>query len=162
MVTEKSFEKEYAELDEYISELDSSEGALITVLHKAQHIFGYLPKEVQHHIAHKLGIPSSTVFGVVTFYSFFATSPKGKLRVNVCMGTACFVRNAGDVLEELKNELKIDVGQTGEDGLFSLDALRCVGACGLAPVISVNDKVYGRVKKEDVRGIVEELLAKIQ
>lgn len=162
MVAEKSFEKEYAELNEYISSLENTDGALITVLHKAQHIFGYLPKEVQQHIAHKLGVPTSTVYGVVTFYSFFSTTPKGKYRVNVCMGTACFVRNAGDVLEELKNELKIDVGQTGEDGMFSLDAVRCVGACGLAPVISINDKVYGRVKKDDVKGIVEELLANMQ
>ncbi len=159
-LTEKGYEKEYAELDEFIEGLPDQRGNLITVLHKAQDIFGYLPKEVQQHVSHKLSIPASTVFGVVTFYSFFSTVPKGKIKINVCMGTACFVRNAGEILEELKSELGVEVGKTGEDGLFSLDALRCVGACGLAPVVSVNGKVYGRVKKEDVRGIVEEHLAK--
>jgi len=148
--------EQFAELDEFIGGLESTEGALISVLHKAQEIFGYLPQEVQQYIAKKLGVPDSKVYGVVTFYSFFNTEPKGKYRVDICMGTACFVRGAGDVLEQFKRELGIDVGGTSADGLFSLDALRCVGACGLAPVVSVNGKVYGRVTPSDVKDIIAE------
>jgi len=148
--------EQFKELDKFIDGLETKEGALISVLHKAQDIFGYLPKEVQQHVARRLELPDSKVCGVVTFYSFFNTEPKGKFRIDVCMGTACFVRGAGDVLEQFKRELGINVGGTSADGLFSLDALRCVGACGLAPVVSVNGKVYGRVTPGDVKGIIEE------
>ena len=148
----------YAKLDEYINSLPTKQGALISVLHKAQDIFGYLPVEVQNHVAHKLDIPSSKVYGVVTFYSYFTMTKKGQYRINVCMGTACFVKGAQDILEELNTRLKVETGSTTEDGLFSVDALRCVGACGLAPLITVNGKVYGRISKNDVAGIVEEHL----
>ena len=160
MVQAKSETALYAELDAFIDGLLQKNGALIPTLHKAQELFGFLPTEVQNHIAHKLDIPSSKVFGVVTFYSFFNTTKKGNYRVNVCMGTACFVRGAQDVLDEFAKELGIKPGETSEDGMFSLDALRCVGACGLAPVLSVNSKVYGRVTVEDVKGIVDEYMAK--
>ena len=156
----KDFSKEIAELDSFIDALPTKEGKLITVLHKAQGLVGYLPSELQNHIAHKLGVTSSKVYGVVTFYSFFTTVPKGQFRVNVCLGTACFVRGATAVLDEFKKHLKIGVGETNGDFSFSLDALRCVGACGLAPVVSVNGKVYGRVKPEDVGRIVDEYMEK--
>ena len=148
--------EQFQELDKFIDGLETKEGALISVLHKAQDIFGYLPQEVQQHIAKKLSLPDSKVYGVVTFYSFFNTEPKGKFRIDVCMGTACFVRGANDVLEQFKRELGIEVGGTSADGLFSLDALRCVGACALAPVVTVNGKTYGKVTPSDVKGIIEE------
>jgi len=152
--------EQFLELDKFIDSLQEKQGSLITVLHKAQDIFGYLPVEVQSHIAKRLEIPDSKVYGVVTFYSFFNTEPKGKYAISVCMGTACFVRGAGDILEEFKRNLGIDVGQTTSDGLFSLDSLRCVGACGLAPVVTVNGKVFGRVVPKDVKKIIDEYKAK--
>lgn len=148
------------ELDEFIDSLEDKDGALITVLHKAQDIYGWIPVEVQNHIARRLEITAAKVFGVVTFYSFFNTKPKGKFKISVCMGTACFVRGAQAVLDEFNKQLGVVVGETSEDKLFSLDAIRCVGACGLAPVVSVNGKVYGRVKPEEVKDIIEECLAK--
>lgn len=144
----------YDELEQFIDSLPSLEGELIQVLHKAQGIFGYLPSEVQSFIAKKLGLPAAKVYGVVTFYSYFTMTPKGKYNVSVCMGTACYVRGADKVLEEFKKELGIDANETDKDGLFSLDALRCVGACGLAPVVLVNDQVYGRVTADMVKDIV--------
>ncbi len=152
---------DYSELDTFINELPTKDGKLIVVLHKAQDIYGYLPVNVQNHIAHRLELPSSKVYGVVTFYSFFNTKPKGRFKVNVCMGTACFVRGAGDILEGFKKELSVNVGETSEDKLFSLDAIRCVGACGLAPVVSVNGRVFGRVQTSDVKNIIEEHMAEI-
>jgi len=154
----KDFSKELMELDDFIDALPTKEGKLITVLHKAQGLVGFLPSELQSHVARKLGIPSAKVYGVVTFYSFFTSVPKGKYRINVCMGTACFVRGAQTILDEFKKQLRIDVGGTSDDFLFSIDALRCVGACGLAPVVSVNDKIYGRVTTGDIPSIIEDCL----
>lgn len=132
-------------------------GELINILHEAQHLLGYLPEDVQHVIAHKLNIPVSKVYGVVTFYTFFTMSPKGKHPISVCLGTACYVRGSEKLLEEFKRVLGIDVGETTPDGKFSLDCLRCVGACGLAPVVMVGEKVYGRLQPESVKKIIEEL-----
>ncbi|WP_346888555.1 NADH-quinone oxidoreductase subunit NuoE [Clostridium sp. UBA1056] len=146
----------FKELDDFIKSLPSKDGALIEVLHRAQHIFGYLPKEVQTFVADKLNLPVSKVYGVVTFYSFFTTEPRGKNVVNVCMGTACFVRGAGDVLKEFEKELSIKSGQTTEDMKFTLGSLRCVGACGLAPVLTINDKVYGHCTPDQVKSILAE------
>ena len=147
----------YAELEQFINELPEKKGALITVLHKAQSIFGYLPREVQVFVGEKLGVPTSQVYGVVSFYSFFTMVPKGKYPISVCLGTACYVRGADKVLEAFKKELGIEVGQTTVDGKFSLDALRCVGACGLAPVALIGDKVYGRISsEEEVKKILKE------
>ncbi|MCL1843807.1 MAG: NAD(P)H-dependent oxidoreductase subunit E [Defluviitaleaceae bacterium] len=144
-------------LDEFIQSLPTKQGSLIAVLHKAQEIFGYLPEEVQDFVAEKLEIPAAAVYGVVTFYSFFTMDKKGKFRISVCMGTACFVKGAQDILDEFLRILKIPPGGVTEDGIFSVDALRCIGACGLAPVITVNGKYYGRLKKADVKRILDEM-----
>jgi NADH-quinone oxidoreductase subunit E len=146
----------FKELGEFIDNLSDKKGALIAVLHKAQHIFGYLPQEVQKFVAKKLDLPVSKVNGVVTFYSYFTEIPTGKYVINVCMGTACFVKGAGDVLEEFERKLGIKVGQTTSDGKFTVQVLRCVGACGLAPVVTVNDKVYGHFTKQMVDKILDE------
>lgn len=129
---------------------------LINVLHKCQEHFGYLPAEVQEVISNELSVPVAKVYGVVTFYSFFTMTPKGKHPISICMGTACYVRGAEKVLEEFKKELGLQVGQTSADGKFSLSSLRCVGACGLAPVVMVGDKTYGRVAPDDVKNILKE------
>ena len=143
-------------LEAYIDGLKDKEGALINILHEAQDLFGYLPEDLQLFIARKLNITAAKVFGVVTFYSYFSMEPKGKHSISVCMGTACFVKGAENVLDEFKKQLNIKEGNNTEDGLFSIDTLRCVGACGLAPVVIVDGKVYGRVKVEDVAGILKE------
>ncbi|GAB6154133.1 NAD(P)H-dependent oxidoreductase subunit E [Desulfosporosinus burensis] len=132
-------------LDDYIDSLTHKKENLIGVLHYAQEIYGYLPDNVQWHIAQKLDIPSATVYGVVSFYSFFTMIPRGEHVVNVCTGTACFVRGADKLKEELENQLKIKAGETTPDNLFTLETLRCVGACGLAPVMIVNGQVHGRM-----------------
>ena len=150
--------KKYEELENFINSLETTKGALIEILHKAQEIFGYLPRDVQLFIARKLGIPGAEVYGVVSFYSYFTTKPGGKHTISVCMGTACFVRGADKVAEKFKEILGIESNETTEDGLFTIKDVRCIGACGLAPVVMVNDKVYGRVKVEDVEGIVNTYL----
>lgn len=152
----------YEELDKYIESFPNKRGVLIAVLHKGQELFGYLPQEVQQHVAKKLEIAASRVYGVVTFYSFLKTEPRGQYCVNVCLGTACFVRGSEAILQEFEKDLGIKAGETTKDMQFSLDAIRCVGACGLAPVVMVNDQVYGRVKVEDVKDIVEEHMAKVR
>lgn len=144
----------FRELEEYIRTLPEKQGALITVLHKAQAIFGYLPKEVQVFVAEGLKLPVSKVYGVVQFYSFFTMTPKGKHRIAVCMGTACYVKGAEKVLDRFKKILAINEGETTTDGRFSLEALRCVGACGLAPVVVIDDQVYGKVTPKKVTDIL--------
>lgn len=129
---------------------------LINVLHGCQEHFGYLPAEVQEVIAEGLDIPVARVYGVVTFYSFFTMVPKGKHPISICLGTACYVRGAEKVLDEFKKQLGIQVGQCTKDNKFSLSSLRCVGACGLAPVVLVGDKTYGRVAPDQVRAILKE------
>ena len=148
----------FPEVDEFLKSLPDKNGALIPTLQKAQETYGYLPKEVQLHIAQQLKIPASKVYGVATFYSLFSLEKRGQYRINVCMGTPCYVRSAEAVLKEFSNELKTEIKATTEDGLFTVDGVRCVGACGLAPVVMVNEKVYGRVSPADVKGIVEEYL----
>lgn len=147
------------QLDKIHSICDSfgnQEGELINVLHKCQETFGYLPAEVQEVISEKMEIAAAKVYGVVTFYSFFTMIPKGKYPISICTGTACYVRGAETVLNEFKKQLKIEVGETDVNGLFSLSCLRCVGACGLAPVVQVGDKTYGRVAPDDVQEIINE------
>lgn len=146
----------YLELDQYIQELGSKESELIAILHRAQHIFGYLPREVQEHIAKKINVTPAKIYGVVTFYSFFTMERRGKYVINVCLGTACFVRGAEKLLHEFEEKLGIKPGQTSEDGKYTLSTLRCVGACGLAPVIQVNGKTYGNATIETVNHILEE------
>jgi NADP-reducing hydrogenase subunit HndA len=143
-------------IKEICSSFNNDPQELINVLHKCQEHFGYLPAEIQEVISNELVVPVAKVYGVVTFYSFFTMTPKGKHPVSICMGTACYVRGAEKVLEEFKKELGLQVGQTSQDGKFSLSSLRCVGACGLAPVVMVGDKTYGRVAPDDVRNILKE------
>lgn len=134
------------------------EHELINVLHEVQHHLGYLPEEVQQSIANELNIPVAKVYGVVTFYSFFTMTPKGKYNISICLGTACYVRGGELIVEEFKRRLNIGVGETSTDGLFSLNSIRCVGACGLAPVVTVGDKIYGRVTPQQVRRIIDEYI----
>lgn len=147
---------QYNMLMDVIERHKDSRGSLIPILHDAQEIYGYLPMEVQKVVAQKLDIPLANIYGVVTFYTRFLLEPKGKYNVSVCMGTACYVKGAGDLLEAVKERLGIDCGECTKDGKFSLEATRCIGACGLAPVLTVNEDVYGRLKVEDI----DSLLAK--
>lgn len=144
----------FDELGEFIESKKCDPAELIAILHRAQHIFGYLPMEVQQFIAEKLGINVSKVYGVVTFYSFFTMVPKGKYVINICLGTACFVRGSDKLLAKVEEILKIKNGETTPDGKFTVTSLRCVGACGLAPVMQINGKTYGNLKPEDVEGIL--------
>lgn len=132
------------------------EGSLIQVLHLAQEIFGYLPLELQQFIARGMGIPLSHVSGVVSFYSFFATQPRGEHTIRVCMGTACYVRGGKKVVEHLMNRLGVDIGGTTADRRFSLDIARCIGSCGLAPAMMIDSKVYKQVNVNKIDGILRE------
>jgi NADH:ubiquinone oxidoreductase subunit E len=145
----------FAKLDEYIDSLPTRQGALISVLHHAQDIFEYLPIEVQTHIANKLDIPASKVYGVVTFYSFFTMTKKGKYKIAVCMGTACYVKDAHKILEKIENKTGVKAGETSEDGLYTVVATRCIGACGLAPIITINEDVHGKLHIDDIDKILE-------
>lgn len=160
-VSVKDLPKElFDQLDSYIETLEDKKGSLIHVLHRAQHLFGYLPQEVMLFVARRLDIPAANVFGVVSFYSFFTTNPVGENVISVCMGTACFVRGADKILDEFKSKLGITTGETTPDNLFTLKDVRCVGACGLAPIVLVGDKVYGRVKLDEVDGIINDYVVK--
>lgn len=156
MCSNQQSDQYFTDLGAFIDALPEKNGSLIAVLHKAQEIFGYLPQEVQKFVAKKLSIPVSEVNGVVTFYSYFTEEPTGKYVINVCMGTACFVKGSGDVLDEFERKLNVKVGQTTPDEKFTLQSLRCVGACGLAPVVTINDKVYGHFTKDMVNKILDD------
>ena len=147
-------------LEEIIDKNKNIRGSLIHVLHEAQLVYGYLPIEVQKVIAQGLDMPLSEVYGVVTFYAQFSLKPKGKYNISVCMGTACYVRGAGAILDEFKKQLSLEVGDCTEDGKFSLEACRCIGACGLAPVLTINEDVHGRLTSADVTGILKTYKAK--
>jgi NADP-reducing hydrogenase subunit HndA len=149
-------EKKLQELKDICKSFNNEPGELINVLHKAQGLFGYLPAELQEVISKEMNVSVAHVYGVVTFYSFFTMTPKGEHPISICLGTACYVRGADKVLEEFKRILNIQVGETSADGKFSLSCLRCVGACGLAPVVTVGEKVYGRVSPDGVKDIVAE------
>ena len=148
-------DEDFQTLERYITELEEKESALIKVLYEAQHIFGYLPKEVVLFIADKLGVPASKIYGVISFYSYFTTEPKGKCEIKVCMGTACFVCGAEKVARELEGALHVKLGQTTPDFNFSLESVRCVGACGLAPAVVVDGEVHARMTPADVKGIID-------
>ena len=137
-------------------EFDNDKTELINVLHKTQEHFGFLPAEVQELIAAELNMSVAKVYGVVTFYSFFTMIPRGQHPISICTGTACYVRGAEKILDEFKKQLGIDVGQGTPDGKFSLSCLRCVGACGLAPVVLIGEKTFGRVAPEKVNEILSE------
>jgi NADP-reducing hydrogenase subunit HndA len=142
-------------LQEIIEKYKDAKGALIPVLHEAQEVYGYLPMSVQKQISEGLNVPLSEIYGVVTFYTQFSLKPKGRFKVSVCMGTACYVKGASKILDELQEKLGVGIGDCTEDGKFSLDACRCIGACGLAPVIMINEDVYGRLTAEDIEKILE-------
>ncbi len=144
-----------AELLKIIEAHKDDKGALMPVLQQAQEVYGYLPIEVQEIIAKEMDIPLEKVYGVVTFYSQFSLNPKGKYTISVCLGTACYVKGSGDIFNKLSEILGIKGGETTPDGKFSLVDCRCIGACGLAPVLTVNDDVYGRLTVDDVAGILE-------
>ena len=135
-------------------------GATMPVLQAAQEIFGYLPEEVQIMVAEGLDLPLSEIYGVASFYSFFTLNPKGKYQISVCLGTACYVKGAADVLNAVEKKLSIAPGGITPDGMFSLDACRCIGACGLAPVMMINDDVYGRLTPDQIGPILDKYLAK--
>ena len=132
------------------------QGSLISVLQQAQDIYGYLPIEVQRIVANTLGKPLAEIYGISTFYSQFSLCPKGEYKISVCLGTACYVKGSGKIYEKLQEKLHISGGECTEDGKFSLDACRCIGACGLAPVMTINDDVYGRLTGDEL----DEILAK--
>ncbi len=141
-------------LREVIAEHKDDKGALMPILQKAQEIYGYLPLEVQSIIAEELDIPVEKVYGVVTFYAQFSINPKGRYKISVCLGTACYVKGSGNVYNKLMEKLGIKGGEITPDGRFSLDACRCIGACGLAPVLTVNEDVYGRLTVDDIDRIL--------
>lgn len=150
----KGTKEQEAQLMEVIAEYKGQQGAVIPVLHKAQEIYGYLPIEVQEMISEGLNAPLAEIYGIVTFYTQFTLEPKGEHHIGICLGTACYVKGSGDILEKFKERLSIDVGGCTPDGKFSLEATRCIGACGLAPVLTVNDEVYGRLEVKDVDDIL--------
>ena len=146
--------EQQAALDLYIAEHKEEKGALMPILQKAQEIYGYLPIEVQRHIAISMDVPLEEVYGVSTFYSQFSLNPKGKVAIAVCLGTACYVKGSGDILDRITQEIGVPSGETSADGYYSVEATRCIGACGLAPVLTINDEVYGRLVPNDMPGIL--------
>ena len=157
----------YEQLDAYIEKLHlvadnpRRKETLIQTLHYAQGLFGYLPEEIQCHVADRYSISYAEISGVISFYNYFTTTPRGKVQINVCLGTACFVSGSDKVLQEFERILHIKAGEVTPDGQFSIESLRCVGACGLAPVVRVNGKVYGRVQPEKVQEILEHYLVEV-
>ena len=152
----------YEQLNQVIAELKDQPGALMPVLQRAQGIFGCVPMDVQKIIAEGLGVTLSEVYGVATFYSQFRLEPNGKYTISVCLDTACYVKGSQKVLDRLSEELQTPVGKTSPDGLFTLNATRCLGACGLAPVMTINDEVYGRLVPDDIPGILAKYREKEQ
>lgn len=161
METKKELTPEILEFIESCKTREHPDSYLIAVLHKVQSEFGYLSREHLDEVAHLLSIPTAYVFGVATFYHFFRLQPQGKYSISVCQGTACFVKGADRVLEAFKNELGIDMGDTTKDGVFSLTNTRCLGVCGLAPVVMVNDKVYSQVTPKQVPDILNRIRAEV-
>ena len=144
------------QIDEIIDRYKDENTPLMMILSDIQNEYGYIPLEVQELVSGKTGIPVAEIYGVVTFYSFFSLKPKGKYVIGVCLGTACYVKGSQQVIDKFSELLKIKPGETTEDGLFTLDALRCIGACGIAPAISINGKVYPKVAVNEVPKIIEE------
>lgn len=149
----------FAMLDEKIAGLRPIPGSLINVLHQAQQLFGFLPEEVIDHVAREMELPASEVYGVVTFYNLFNTEPVGRFPISICMGTACYVKGADRLVAQISLELGIKPGEVTDDGLFSLETCRCIGACGLAPVLTVGGEVHGKLTEGDVRRLLAEYRA---
>lgn len=144
----------YQQLEKIITENKQKPGALIPVLHQAQELFGYLPEDVQELVAEGLAIPLSEVYGVITFYSLFSTKPRGEHTIGVCMGTACYVKGSANILQAIQKELGVGIEDTTDDGLFTLTVTRCLGACGLAPVITIGEDVDGRLTPDKIPDII--------
>jgi len=157
----------WQQLDAYIEEQKQRnpghvQSGLIQVLHHVQDQFGYVPEKAINHVAQALGVPTAYVAGVATFYSYFSLEPRGQYNVSICLGTACYVRGSQAVLDEFCRQLDVQPGETTPDGVFTLNEARCLGACGQAPIVMVNDKVHAKVKPEDVQGIVAQYSAEAQ
>lgn len=149
-------QEQWAKIDEIIQRNKNKPGALIPVLEQVQQAVGFLPAKVQHRISEGLNISSSMIYGVVTFYSFFTMVPRGRHLIRVCLGTACYVKRSDEILDKIKQELNVEVGGMTEDKRYSLESVRCLGACGLAPVVMVNEDTYGAVDPVKVMNIIEE------
>lgn len=154
-------EKIKKEVCEMLKEFDNDKQHLITILNEVQEKYGYIPKIAQVEIANYLNIPLAEVYGVITFYSRFSLEPKGKYNISICLGTACFVKGSKELLERAKQKLGIEEGKTTEDGMFSLDTTRCVGACGLAPVFTVNNEVYGKATVKLLDEVIDNIKANL-
>lgn len=154
-MNKEQFNKNLKELEAAAAMHPKGQDDLIEILHKTQELFGYIPQEAIEIISSVMQVPRSIIFGVITFYHFFTMSPPSKYTVKVCLGTACFVKGANDILEELKEQLNVDIDEVTEDGLFKIQGTRCLGACGLAPVIMIEDDVYGRLTRDKIKGILE-------
>ena len=152
----KELAKLTPELKAFIEEWKEKPGNLIMVLHQVQQTYGYIPREVAIEVSELLNVPLAKIYGVVTFYNFFKLQKAGKYKIQVCLGTACYIRGGDDLLKELEKVLGIGLNATTADGMFSIEAVRCLGCCGLAPVIVVNGNVHGRLTSKDVPGIIEQ------
>ena len=150
-----SKKSEFAELKNYIDSVKNSQGVTMQILQKAQGIFGYLPLEVQQFISDETNIPLADIYGVVTFYTQFSTEEKGRHKIGVCLGTACYVKGSQEIMDKLAEELNVKVGKTTEDKLFTLEATRCLGCCGLAPVMMIDDDVYGKMEPQKIKEILK-------
>lgn len=149
-----------AELDEFIDKQDRPQESIIAILHKAQELFMWLPRELQLHIARKTDLPAARIHGIVSFYSFFLEEPNGKYTISICMGTACFVKGAQPILDAFREQLGLGKNEKmTKDGLFSVDEVRCIGACGLAPVVRINEKIYGHFKVDQVKEVIQQYRA---
>lgn len=151
MYTDENFQR----IDEAIEKFKGTKGALMPVLHEGQKIFGALPLEIQQYISKELKVPLADIYGVVTFYSQFSLVPNGEYHIGVCLGTACYVKGSQAIIDRISRDLEVKVGCTSESGKFSLEATRCIGACGLAPVITINEDVYGRLVESDIPDILK-------
>lgn len=149
----------YGKLDPVIEKWKDEQGGLLPIMQNAQEVVGCIDEDCADYLSSKLGVPVSTIYGVATFYSQFTLEPKGKYTFAMCMGTACYVRGAQDVMDELEKQMKVAPGKTDDEGFFTLEATRCIGCCGLAPAMMVNDEVYGRLVPADIKGIVEKYRA---
>ncbi len=154
-MTELEFKEKMEKLEEIIKDHRHQDGPLMPVLHETQELFGYIPEDAQKRIALGLNVPMAEIYGVATFYSRFTLKPRGKYTISICLGTACYVRNAQAIIEKFQDELKVEPGATSEDGIFTLEATRCLGCCGLAPVAMIGEDVYGKLVPEDVPGIIK-------
>lgn len=154
-MTELEFKDKMQKLEEILEHHKNQEGPLMPVLHETQELFGYIPEEAQKKISLVLNIPMAEIYGVATFYSRFTLKPRGKHTIGVCLGTACYVKNAQAILERLKEELNVEAGGTTKDGKFTLEATRCLGCCGLAPVMMIGEDVYGKLVPDDIPTILK-------